>query len=141
MDARVDAMFAETRGMIWFGGALGLLALVLAAAGLYAVMAYTVRRRTREIGIRIAIGASPAGVVWRVLRQGVGLVTAGTLGGLAIAAPIARLMRSIFTGVSPADPRLLLVALAVLLVVALAACALPAYRAVSIDPMSALRDE
>ena len=132
---------SKCSAITWFGVELGLLALVLAAAGLYAVMAYTVRRRTREIGIRMAVGATLAHILALVLRQGLGLATVGVATGAVVAIPIAFLLRSVFFGISPVDPRALLATGGMLVAAVLAASAVPAYRAATVDPVIALRED
>ena len=122
-------------------GGLGVVALLLAAAGLYAVMAYLVSLRRQEIGVRLAIGARPADVLQLVLRQGIRLAIVGSVAGLAITTPIAMALRAGFVGVSPFDPTALLPPAAILVVVALMASAIPARRAARIDPIRALREE
>jgi predicted permease len=122
-------------------GALGIVALLLAAAGLYAVMAYLVSLRRQEIGVRMAIGARPGDVITLVFRQGVRLAVFGSLAGFALATPIAMGLRSAFVGVSPFDPAAMLPPAAVLMAVTLMASAIPARRAARIDPIRALRDD
>jgi hypothetical protein len=122
-------------------GSLGTVALLLAAAGLYAVMAYLVSLRRQEIGIRMAIGARPREVIGLVFRQGVRLALFGTLAGFAVATPIAIGLRSGFVGISPFDPAAMLPPATILIAVALAASTIPARRAAKIDPIRALRDE
>jgi putative ABC transport system permease protein len=122
-------------------GALGIVALLLAAAGLYAVMAYLVSLRRQEIGVRMAIGARPADVITLIFRQGVRLAVIGSLAGFGVATPIAIGLRSAFVGVSPFDPAAMLPPAAVLMAVTLMASAIPARRAASIDPIRALRDD
>jgi len=125
----------------WLGGVLGLLAFVLAVSGLYGVVAYAVARRTRELGIRIAIGATPRDTIWLVLRQGVILSLVGVAVGLPLAIAAGTLLQGILFGISPTDPVAL--AGATLLVVGVAALAsyLPARRATRVNPMEALRAE
>ena len=122
-------------------GGLGLIALLLAAAGLYAVMAYLVSVRRQELGLRLAIGARPGDVLTLVLRQGVRLAIIGSTAGFAIAIPIAMALRAAITGVSPLDPVAMLPPAITLIVVALLAAAVPARRAARIDPIRALREE
>ncbi|MGP8187652.1 MAG: ABC transporter permease [Terracidiphilus sp.] len=124
-----------------FAGAFGLLAMVLAAVGLYGVIAYTTRQRTHEIGIRMALGASRGEVSGQVLRQGLRLTLAGLAAGLAASLVFARFLRGVLFGVGANDVLTFVLVPAVLLLVALAACYLPARRAASIDPMQALRTE
>jgi predicted permease len=141
VQVRYDESFKGVRAMTWFGMELGLLALLLATAGLYAVMEYTVRRRTREIGIRIAVGATLRQTLALVLRQALRLATIGVATGCVVAIPLAFLLRSVFFGVSPVDPRALLGTTATLVTAALCASAIPAYRAARIDPIKALRED
>ncbi len=122
-------------------GAFALLALAMAAMGLYASMAYLVSQRTREIGIRMALGASGSGVLALVLRQGARLAAAGVLLGLTGGFAIARSMASLLYGVSPTDPWTYASVAALLLVIALAASAWPAWRATRVDPILTLRAE
>ena len=139
--ARYDEMFKSVRAMTWFGVELGVLALLLAAAGLYAVMAYSVRRRTREIGIRMAVGATLAHILALVLRQGLALAILGVATGAVVAIALAFVLRAVFFGISPVDPRALLATGAMLVAAVLAASAVPAYRAATVDPVVALRED
>jgi putative ABC transport system permease protein len=122
-------------------GSLGLVGLLLAGIGVYGVTAYAVARRTREIGIRIAIGAQPRDVVRMVLRQGMSLVSIGSAIGLALAAGASRVLAGLLFGVAPFDPVAFSGATLVFALVGLSACYLPARRAVRIDAISALRHE
>jgi len=125
----------------WLGGVLGLLAFVLAVSGLYGVVAYAVSRRTRELGIRLALGARPADTLWLVLRQGLLLGVAGVGIGLPLAVVAGVLLRDYLFGIGPADPVALASASLLVIGVALLASYVPARRAMRIDPVEALRAE
>jgi predicted permease len=141
LQARVDeSMFAE-RSVAALAAAFGFLATVLAAVGLYGVVAYSVARRTVEIGVRMALGASPARIYGLVLKEIGVLVLAGAALGLPAAFALGRLVESQLFGVKAHDPLPMAAALAALAVVALAAAAAPARRAARIDPLRALRAE
>jgi predicted permease len=121
--------------------AFAFLALVLAAVGVYGVMAYSVAARTREIGVRVALGAQPRNVFGMVVRQGLGAAGVGLGLGLAGAAALGRVMTSLLYGVKPTDVFTFVGVAGVLLAVVLAACLVPARRAVRVDPLEALRSE
>ena len=114
---------------------------MLAAIGLYGVLAYTVTQRTREIGIRTALGARRSNVIGLVLQQGMKLAGLGILIGLAGAFVVTHFIRSLLFGVAPTDPLTFAVIPVLLATVALLACWLPARRAANVDPMEALRCE
>ena len=122
-------------------GAFAAITLLLAAVGIYGALAATVRQRTREIGIRLAMGATAGGVRGLVLRQGMRLALAGSAVGIAGALLGGRVLRSMLYGVSPTDPATLAAVAAVILGTAALACWLPARRASRVDPVSALRAE
>lgn len=121
--------------------AFGALALLVAAVGLYSLLAYGVAQRTREIGVRIALGARPSGVVGLVLQQGVVLVAIGVAVGLGIALIAAKAAAPLLFQTRPTEPSVYLVVSAVLLGIAVIAGALPAWRATRVSPMTALRAE
>jgi putative ABC transport system permease protein len=122
-------------------GLFALLALAVTAAGIGGVMGLSVSQRTKEIGIRMALGASPNSVLWMVLRQGMTLITVGLALGIALALSGTRLMQGLLFGIEPSDPWTLCGVTLLLLVVAASACYGPARRATSVDPMLALRSE
>ena len=121
-------------------GSLGLLALALAAVGLYGVLSYAVSRRTQEIGVRIAIGATPSDILWSTVAEGMGLTLAGLVLGLAASRVIARPLGGLLFEIEPDDPVTFGVQSVVLALVAFVACYLPARRATKVDPAQALRE-
>jgi ABC-type antimicrobial peptide transport system permease subunit len=118
----------------------GLLALGLASIGLYGLMAYSVTRRRREIGLRMALGAAQGSVLRLILKQGMSLVLTGVLLGLVAALLIGRLLARLLFGIGASDPVSVMCAAAVLLLVALFACYLPARSASRVDPLIALHE-
>jgi putative ABC transport system permease protein len=140
----VDALIAESvaprRLNLWLVTAFAILALVLTAGGLYGVMAYLVTARTREIGVRIALGASPSSVVRLVLGRASVLTLLGIGTGIAGALAVSRAVAGLLFGVSATEPWVFVAASLLLGVVSLAAAAVPSWRAVRIDPIAALRD-
>ena len=119
----------------------GVLALVLAAVGLYGVMAYSVAQRVHELGVRLALGADPGSVQRLVVREGLRVAMGGTVVGLVAAVAATRAMRGLLFGVAPGDPLSFLLVAPILLLVALLACWIPARRVARIDPLLALRSE
>jgi predicted permease len=122
-------------------GVFGLLAMLLASIGLYGIMAYTVARRTRDIGIRMALGAQPGSVLWLILRETLILVLVGVVVGLPLALGGTHLIKSMLFGLGIVDPLAMIVPAITLAVVAALAGFLPARRAMRVDPMVALRYE
>jgi putative ABC transport system permease protein len=121
--------------------AIGLFGLLLAITGLYGVIAYSVSRRTREIGIRMAIGADPVSVARLVLQQGMKLTGIGAAIGLALSLLVSQLLGSLLVGVSARDPEVYVAVPLLLTAIALLACYVPARRAARIDPLLALRQD
>ena len=126
--------------MLTLGLASGL-AIVLAAMGLYGALSYNVAQRTREIGVRLALGAQPASVRWMVVRQGVQVVGAGVLAGIVVALIAAPLLGRLLFGVAPLDLPTFAGVVTLMALVGLLASYLPARRASSVDPIVSLRSE
>ncbi len=141
IEDNVNRMVVGERVVASLGGFFGLLALLLAAIGLYGVMAQTVARRGREIGIRMALGAQAGRVLRMVLREAGWMVLAGALVGVPAVLATTRFAESLLFGVTPQDPATLAAALLALLAVTLVAGLIPARRATKVDPMIALREE
>ena len=141
MQQQVDATFDQQRAVAQMTGLFGMLALVLAAVGLYGVTAYTVERRTSEIGIRMALGADRSSVVRLVLRGAFRQVLIGLIIGIPISIACGRLMAAQLYQVKSWDPLVLAGSIAALGFCALVASVIPAQRAASINPVQALRTE
>jgi len=141
LSEHVAFALAEERAIAAMLAAFGSLALLLAALGLYGVVAYTTQIRSREFGIRLALGAVPRALLMSVLRQGAVLATAGVLIGLTVAAGASRVLGSLLFGVSPTDGATFAVIGLGLVAVALCASAIPARRAARVDPIRTLRAE
>jgi putative ABC transport system permease protein len=122
-------------------GASGLFALLLAMGGLYGVISYSVSQRTREIGVRIALGAERAGILRMVVTRGLLLTAAGAVTGLAVAFAATRALSSMLYGISPTDAVTFTTVFVSIMLVAFAATYVPARRAAKLDPMVALRYE
>ncbi len=141
MDAALADSISTERLMAWLLFAFAAVALVMAAAGLYGVIAYTITQRTQEIGIRMALGADPRAVVRLVAVEGMQLTAVGMAVGTVAAAVVSRAMRGMLFGVSPADPATYGAVLAIFAATACAALIVPARRALRVDPLVALRAE
>jgi predicted permease len=138
---QLDRTLADERLVAWLGGGFSLLALLLAAIGLYGVMSFAVARRTREIGIRSALGASRASILGRVLTESLACVGVGVAIGVPASVLLTRSVAALLFGVTPTDPVTVLTAILTLASVATAAALVPALRASAIDPVIALRTE
>ena len=139
MNSVVDRAMAESHFFLALLGAFGATALLLATLGIYGVMSYSVSRRTREIGIRQALGGAPIAVLASLVRQGMRVTLLGAAVGVVGALGLTRLMGRLLYGVGPADPVSFAVVTGVLSVVSLVAVMVPAWRATHIDPLVALR--
>jgi putative ABC transport system permease protein len=136
-----SASIAVTRLAMRLLAGFAIVALVLAAIGIYGVMAYSVRRRTREIGTRVALGAARGDIIRLVMREGGVITGAGVIAGLAMGLFAARSLSAVLYGVPPTDPLSLLAAAVVLSVAGMAACYIPARRASRVDPARTLTTE
>jgi predicted permease len=141
MQEQMDDDLLQERLVAILSGFFGVLALLLASVGLYGVIAYTVARRTREIGIRMALGASRSHVVGIMLRDALIMVLTGSLVGLSAAFALTRLASAFLYGMTPRDPATFVLAILLLFAVTVLAGYIPARRASNVDPMVALRDE
>ena len=136
---QIDSDLADERLLVSLTSAFGLLALVLASVGIYGVMAYSVAQRTKEIGIRMALGAIPRQILAMVLREASSLSAAATALGVGASWLVTRFVKSMLFGIAPSDPATMWGAAVLLLIVALGASWIPARRAASVQPMEALR--
>lgn len=141
MDEVMAESMAEPRAMTLLLGLFGAAALMLAAMGIYGVISYTVSRRVREMGVRVALGAESRDIVKLVVGYGLKLSIAGVVAGLAVSFALTGLMKSRLFEVSATDPLTILAVAALLTFVALLACFIPARRETRVDPMVALRYE
>jgi ABC-type antimicrobial peptide transport system permease subunit len=137
----IDESISRERLIALLSSFFSLIALLLAALGLYGVMANAVARRTREIGVRMALGAQARNVLWLVLRETLFLVAIGIAIGLPVALAATRLIKGFLFGLSANDPLTIALAVSLMLAVAALAAYLPARRATKIDPMMVLRQE
>jgi ABC-type antimicrobial peptide transport system permease subunit len=141
MQDRLYDSLARQRFSSTMLGAFAVFALLLASVGLYGVMSYLVTQSTHDIGILLALGARPENIIALVVRQGMKLTLIGILAGLSGAAVLTRLIASLLFGVSTGDVATFLVVPVLLAAVAFAATVIPALRAMSVDPLVALREE
>jgi ABC-type antimicrobial peptide transport system permease subunit len=141
LKSRVQVASTLSRIAGTFAGAFGLVALILAAIGIYAVVAYTTRQRTREIGIRMAVGAQQADIRKLVLGQGLRLTVIGLALGLTLSLLLTRFVKALLFGIASTDALTFLSVSLLLCLVALAACYIPARRAMKVEPVIALRHE
>jgi putative ABC transport system permease protein len=143
--SRLEDVFARAPSSEWMSttiaAAVGVLGLLLSVVGIHGVLAYSVSRRTREIGLRVAVGAAPGRIMRMVMREGVALAVVGVAIGVPAAVLAARSLRTLMFGVSDADPMTLIAASVVFVLVGLAAGIIPARRATRVDPAVALRAE
>ncbi len=137
----LDGSWARRRFDAALFGGFGIVALLLAASGIFAVLAYSVETRRREFGIRIALGARSGRLIWHVLREGLAFPVVGVIAGLGAAAAFTRVLQSSLYETSAQDPRVFTLMTVVLLAAAAAACLGPAWRATRADPMESLRAE
>jgi ABC-type antimicrobial peptide transport system permease subunit len=139
LSSQVAGTIVQERMMATLAAGFGVLALLLSSVGLYGMLAYSVARRSREIGIRIALGATGAGVVALVVRNGMRLLLVGVALGYPAAWIASRSVSSMLFGLQPADPVTMAAAMALLTAATLAASSLPARRASRVDPLVALK--
>ena len=141
MDEVMEQSLATRRLVLTLFSLFAVIALILVAVGIYGVLAYSVTQRTRELGIRIALGATARDVLQLIVGQGMKLVLIGITIGLAAVFVLHRLIEKLLFGVSPTDPLTYAVIALLLIGVALLACWIPARRATRVDPLVALRSE
>jgi len=141
MDEIVAEEITDQRMAMILLGSLAGLALLLAAVGVYGVLSYAVSQRTQEIGVRMALGARPSSIMLMIVGNGGRMLVIGTGIGIAASLLLTRLMSSLLFGVGPRDPFIILAVVIVLGIIAMLACCIPARRATTIDPLSAIRYE
>jgi ABC-type antimicrobial peptide transport system permease subunit len=141
MEQWVRASVGQPRFRTWLIGLFALIAITLTAIGVYGVMSYSVAQRTREIGVRMALGAQYGDMLRTVLKHGLKLSSFGLAIGVAGALALTRVLKNLLYQVSPADPATFISVVAVLMFLVLLACWVPARRAATVNPVDALRNE
>ena len=141
METVVRLTFSRQQFSTVLLGGFSVASLLLAAIGIYGLLAYSVTQRTREIGVRVALGAEPASIIRMVVASGARMVIAGAAAGLAAALAFSGLLKSLLFGIGPRDPLTFIAAPAIFVAVALVAAYVPARRAARVSPMEALRAE
>jgi len=141
MQERIEDSLVSRRSPMLLSISFGLTALLLAAVGIYGVLACTVAQRTKEIGVRMALGSSPRGILRLVLRVGAWITSLGVAAGLCGAVALAKYIEGVLYGIRPLDPAVMASVAAGLLAIALGACLMPARRAARVNPIRALRHE
>ena len=140
-EERIAASLSQQQFSMWLFAALAGLAILLASVGIYSVLAYSVRTRTREIGVRMALGARTGDILRLILREGMRPTLTGVAVGAVGAFALGNVLTKLIYGVSPTDPITFVAVALLLILVAAAACAIPAYRATQVQPVTALRCE
>ena len=141
LDHQIELSLRNDRIIATLSTAFGILATALAMIGLYGVMAYTVAQRTREIGVRVALGAATSDVVWLVMREVLWLAGSGIVLGLSVAIAVSRFLQSQLYEIAPNDPLTMAAAALTLFIVAMLAGYVPARRATRVNPVLALKYE
>jgi ABC-type antimicrobial peptide transport system permease subunit len=141
MEQRITNSVARPRLQTVLLGSFGFLALVLACIGIYGVLAYAVSHRLREMGVRLALGATPGTIIGQVLGGGLRLTALGVIIGVSAALALTRYLEALLYTVRPTDPAVFAFAIATLTLVSTVACYIPARRAARVDPIVVLREE
>ena len=141
MRQQIDESLSTERLTAYLSIFIGALALLLTSVGLYGILAYSVQRRTGEIGIRMALGAQRNSVVWLIVREAMGHTVAGLAAGIVVVIATSKVVKALLYGVKPNDPATIAAAVGILVLVCIVAASLPARRATRLDPMQALRED
>ena len=139
MDEIVADSFARPRFAVTLMSGFSVIALLIASVGIYGMMSYRVVQQTREMGIRLALGATPSDVLTKVLSEGLAIIGSGLLAGAAASLALAQVLQSLLFETNPRDPAVLVAVSVILALLGLLACWLPARRATKVDPLIALR--